>query len=361
MSVPFVDLRRAEDHIRDELREAFERVSGATAYILGPDVEEFEREFAAYCGAAHCVGLSDGTEALRLALLALGAGPGREVVAPAMTFIATVEAIAATGARPVLVDVDPVTRCADPAALARAVGPDTAAIVPVHLYGRIADIPDVGVPVLEDACQAHGADRDGRRAGTFGAAAAFSFYPSKNLGALGDGGAVVTSDDELAALVRSLRAHGSEPGNANHHLRPGATGRLDTLQAAFLRAKLPHLDGWNEQRRAAAARYRELLDGLPLGLPPEDPAGGRQVFHLFVVEVDDRDRVLAGLRAGGIGAAVHYPTACHLQPAWRHLGYGEDAFPAAEALAARGLSLPIFPGITDAELETVVTALRGLL
>ena len=357
-----MDLRRAEDRVREDLEQAFARVTGATAYILGPDVEELEREFAAYCGVAHCVGVSDGTEALRLALLALGAGPGKEVVAPAMTFIATVEAIASTGARPVLVDVDPRTRCADPDAMAAAAaGPDTAAIVPVHLYGRIAALPDVDVPVLEDACQAHGAELGGKRAGSFGAAAAFSFYPSKNLGALGDGGAVVTGDEDLAATVRSLRAHGSEPGNANHHLRPGATGRLDTLQAAFLRAKLPQLDGWNEERRAAAARYRELLDGLPLTLPPEDDDGARQVFHLFVVEVDDRDRILAELRSEGIGAAVHYPTACHLQPAWRHLGYEEGAFPAAEALAARGLSLPIFPGITDDELAAVAAALRSRL
>jgi dTDP-4-amino-4,6-dideoxygalactose transaminase len=261
----------------------------------------------------------------------------------------------------VLVDIDPGTRCADPRELAAKVGPDTAAVVPVHLYGRPVDPGDPGVPVLEDACQAHGADIGGKRAGALGTAAAFSFYPSKNLGALGDGGAVVTNDPEVDALVRSLRAHGSEPGNANNHLRPGATGRLDTLQAAFLRAKLPHLDGWNEERREAAARYREVLDGLPLTLPPEDPYGGRQVFHLFVVEVDDRDRVLADLRAAGIGAAMHYPTACHLQPAWRHLGYDEGAFPAAEALAARGLSLPIFPGITEGEIDEVAAVLRAAL
>jgi dTDP-4-amino-4,6-dideoxygalactose transaminase len=217
------------------------------------------------------------------------------------------------------------------------------------------------VPVLEDAAQAQGAELDGRRIGGSGHAAAFSFYPTKNLGAMGDAGALTCDDPELAETVRSLRFHGSAPGQPNRHERVGATGRLDTLQAAMLRLKLRHLDEWNDQRREAAARYRELLAGLPLELPPEDPPGASQVFHLYVVEVDDRDRVLGELREQGIGAAIHYPTPAHLQPAYRDLGYAPGDFPAAERLAARCLSLPLFPGITEPETERVAAVLRAAL
>ncbi len=277
--VPFIDLGRAHEPLQAELAATFGRIARSGAFTLAADLDEFEAEFAAYCGAAHCVGMSDGTEALRLALAALGAGPGREVVTAPSTFIATLEAIAATGATPVLVDIDPATRCVDPERLAGAVGQQTAAVVPVHLYGRLAPVGEIvgacdGVPVLEDAAQAHGASVDGRRAGTLGTAAAFSFYPTKNLGALGDAGAVVTGDADLAAALRSLRHHGHAPGDANDHVRVGATSRLDNLQAALLSVKLPHLDAWNEQRREAAALYREALAGLPLDLPPEDPPGG---------------------------------------------------------------------------------------
>jgi dTDP-4-amino-4,6-dideoxygalactose transaminase len=364
--VPFVDLKRAEDRIRDELREAFERVSGSTAYTLGPEVEVFELEFAAYCGTAHAVGISDGTEALRLALLAMGAGPGREVVAPAMTHIATIEAIAATGATPVLVDVDE-NHAMDVRALSEVVDADSAAIVPVHLYGRPADMEGIwavgdkaAVPVLEDASQAHGALLGDQRAGSFGTAAAFSFHPSANLGALGDGGAVTTSDDEIAEAVRSLRSHGSVRGDANRSVRRGgATGRLDALQAAFLRVKLPHLDAWIAERRAAADLYRDVLAELPVELPPADPPTGTQVFNLFVILVEgDRDAVLERLHARGIAAAVHYPTACHLQPGFEWLGYAPGDFPNAERIAANAISLPIFPGITDEEIERVGAALR---
>lgn len=367
--IPLVDLKRAEDRIRDELRAAFERVSSTTAYILGPELASFENEFAAYCGTAHAVGVSDGTEALRLALLAMGAGPGTEVVAPAMTYIATIEAVAATGAKPVIVDVDH-THTIDVNALAGAMSAATAAIIPVHLYGRPADMDAVrsvaevaALPVLEDACQAHGAVLGGKKAGALGTAAAFSFYPSKNLGALGDGGAVTTSDGELADAVRSLRMHGSAPGDVNKHVRRGgATGRLDTLQAAFLRVKLPCLDGWIAERREAADRYRELLADLPVELPPADPPTGTQVFHLFEIVVDaDRDAVLRSLREAGIGAAVHYPTPVHLQPAFEWLGYGRGDFPNAERIASNAISLPIFPGISGDELERVASELRRAL
>ena len=363
--VPFIDLGRAHEPLQAELAAAFEGIARSGAFTLAGELDEFEAAFADYCGAAHCVGISDGTEALRLALLALGAGPGREVVTAPSTFIATLEAIQATGARPVLVDIDPGTRCMDPERLAGALGPDTAAVVPVHLYGRPAPMDEIraacdGVPVLEDAAQAHGAALDGRRTGTLGTAAAFSFYPTKNLGALGDAGAVVTDDAELADVLRSLRHHGHAPGDANDHVRVGATSRLDNLQAALLSVKLPHLDGWNAERREAAARYREALAGLPLELPPDDPSGGSQVFHLFAVEVDDRDRVRAALGDAGVGAAVHYPRPAHLNPAWSTLGARGD-FPAAERLAERTLSLPMFPGITAEEVDRVAEALRAAL
>ena len=363
--VPFVDLGRAHEPLRDELAAAFDRIARSGAFTLAADLDEFEAAFAAYCGATHCVGVSDGTEALRLALAALGAGPGREVVTTPSTFIATLEAIAATGAKPALVDVDPVTRCLDPERLGDAIGAATAAVVPVHLYGRPAAMDEIRaacgeLPVLEDAAQAHGASLGGRRTGTLGNAAAFSFYPTKNLGAFGDAGAVVTDDAELASAVRSMRHHGATPEDANDHVRVGATSRLDNLQAAILGVKLPHLDAWNAQRREAAALYREALTGLPLGLPADDPPGGEQVFHVFAVEVDDRDRVRDALRAAGIGASVHYPRPAHLNPAWSGLGARGD-FPHAERLAERTLSLPMFPGIEPAEIERVADALRAAL
>jgi dTDP-4-amino-4,6-dideoxygalactose transaminase len=363
--VPFISLAPQYEPIAAHARSVFDRIAGSGAFVLGAELEGFEEEFAAYCGTDHCVGVSNGTDAIKLALEAMGAGPGTEVAAPAMTFIATVEAIAATGATPVLVDVDPETRCMDPDGLAKVAGPDLKAVVPVHLYGRPAAMADLaraapGVPMLEDAAQAHGATLDGARTGSLGAAAAFSFYPTKNLGAMGDGGAVTTGDAELAATVRSLRHHGAAPGDANRHERAGWTARLDNLQAALLRLKLPHLDRCNDQRREAAERYREALAGTPAELPPEDPPGARQVFHLFVVEVDERDRVLSELRGEGVGAAVHYPTPVHLQPAWSALG-GPGAFPAAERLAQRGLSLPLFPGITPDQVDRVAGVLRRAL
>jgi dTDP-4-amino-4,6-dideoxygalactose transaminase len=364
--VPLVDLARQYEPIAPHARSVFDRIATSGAFILGRELEDFEAEFAGYCGTAHCVGVGNGTDALKLALEAMGVGPGSEVVTAAMTFIATVEAIAATGARPVLVDVDPATRNIDPAAVAGALRPETKAVVPVHLYGRPAPMGELaaacaaaGAPLLEDAAQAHGATLDGRRAGGLGAAAAFSFYPTKNLGAMGDGGAVTTDDAELAAVVRSLRHHGAAPDDGNRHVRAGWTARLDNLQAALLRLKLPHLERWNRERRDAADRYREALSDVEgVTLPPPDPERGTQVFHLFVVELDERDRVLARLREDGIGAAVHYPTPIHLQPAWSGLGE-PGAFPAAERMARRALTLPIFPGITPSEVDRVASALRA--
>ena len=365
-AVPLVDLRLQYEAIADSARSVFDRIAGSGAFVLGQELEAFEAEYAGYCGTAHCVGVASGTDALKLALEAMGVGEGDEVITAPMTFIATVEAIAATGARPVLVDIDPATRCLDPNRLEAVLRPTTKAVVPVHLYGRPAPMREIdslcgprGIALLEDAAQAHGATFDGRRAGGLGAAAAFSFYPTKNLGAMGDGGAVTTDDAEIAAAVRSLRHHGSAPDDANRHLRPGWTARLDNLQAALLRLKLAHLSVWNKERRAAAERYRALLaDVDAVTLPPLDAAGCSQVFHLFVVEVDNRDDVLAALRERGIGAAVHYPVPVHLQPAWSELGE-PGSFPAAERLAGRAISLPMVPGITPAQIESAAQALRG--
>jgi dTDP-4-amino-4,6-dideoxygalactose transaminase len=366
--LPLFDLARRWPAERADVLATVERIAAAGAFSLGPDLAAFEAEFAAFCEVAHCVGVANGTVALELALRASGAGPGSEVVTVAHTFVATVEAIAATGATPVLVDIDPVTRTMDPAALASALGPDTAAVVPVHLYGRPADMHAIGaacaqrgVAIVEDAAQAHGALLAGRRTGALGSAGCFSFYPTKNLGAMGDGGAVVTDDADLAALVRSLRHHGSAPGDANVHERAGGTERLDNLQAALLRLRLALLDADNAERRALAARYRERLAGLPLTLPPPDAPGMTSVHHLFVVEVDNRDALLARLREAGVGAGTHYPTPVHLQPAWRHLGYAPGDLPGCERAARRVLSLPLFPGMRIDEVDRACGAVESAL
>jgi dTDP-4-amino-4,6-dideoxygalactose transaminase len=362
------DLARQWPDMREEAMLAFERVAEAGAFSLGSELEAFESEFAAYCETAHCVGVANGTAAIELALRALGAGPGTEVVTVAHTFVATVEAIAATGARPVLVDIDHATRCMDPDLLASAVTERTVAVVPVHLYGNpapmqaIHDVCDgAGVAIVEDSAQAHGALLDGRRAGSMGAAGCFSFYPTKNLGAMGDGGAVVTDDPQVAAAVRSLRHHGSAPQDANRHERVGRTERLDDLQAAMLRLKLRRLDADNDHRRWVAERYREGLSALALGLPPQDRTGVRSVYHLFVVEVDDRDGVREALHREGIFAGVHYPTPVHLQPGWQYLGRGPGDLPVTEHVASRVLSLPVFAGMELAEVERVCAALERAL
>jgi dTDP-4-amino-4,6-dideoxygalactose transaminase len=366
--IPLTDLGLVRRRLEGADRDVFERLAAQGDFTLGAELAAFEAEFARYCGVGACAGVGDGTDALRLSLLALGARPGTEVVTVPLTFVATAEAIALTGARVRFVDVDPVSRTMDPAALAAVLGPSTAAVVPVHLYGRPAAVREIGeicgaagVAVVEDAAQAHGATVTGRRVGSWGSAAAFSFYPTKNLGAMGDGGAVVSDDPGLIATVRSLRHHGAAPDDANRHVRVGLTSRLDNLQAAILRLKLPLLDEFNDSRRQAARLYREALSGLPVGLPPDDSPGARQVYHLFVIEVDERDRVLAALRARGIGAAVHYPTPIHLQPAWSDAGYAAGEFPAAEAIAGRALSIPVFPGITEEQILRVTEALRALV
>ncbi|MBT2209012.1 DegT/DnrJ/EryC1/StrS aminotransferase family protein [Actinomadura sp. NEAU-AAG7] len=361
--VPFVDLAAAHAEVDRQVRAGFDRVLAKCAFVQGPDVAAFEREYAHFNGAPHAVGLANGTDALELALRALfhlrGTGPGAEVVLPANTFVATAEAVVRAGARPVLVDAEPADLLMDADLAAAAVTPATGAIVPVHLYGRLAPLErllHLGPPVLEDAAQSQGAARDGRH--LTGAIAATSFYPGKNLGAYGDAGAVVTGSAELARTVRLLRDHGSE--RKYEHEIVGFNSRLDTLQAVVLRAKLRRLEGWNEQRRAAAARYAELLAGIP-GVVLPRPAGEEHVWHLYVVRVPRRDEVAARMGDLGIRVGIHYPVPVHLQPGFAYLGHGPGDFPVAEAAAGRILSLPMFPQITEEQQQRVADALRKAL
>jgi dTDP-4-amino-4,6-dideoxygalactose transaminase len=359
-NIPLVDLAAQHAQVADEVAEGWARVLERTAFVGGPQVAEFEAAYASYLGVAHCVGVGNGTDALELALRALGIGPGDECVAPANTFIATAEAVARTGATPVLADCRPDTALLDVDAALAAVTSRTRAVLPVHLYGQAADVAGLRarlpeqIAIVEDAAQSQGASRDGRNAGALGTISATSFYPGKNLGAYGDAGAVMTDDATLAERVRLLGAHGS-PRKYEHPVL-GFNSRLDTLQAVVLSAKLRRLDGWNEARRAAAARYDALIAGLPGVTGPVVDAGNIPVWHLYVIQVDDRDEVLARLHAEGIGAGVHYPTPVHLTGAFADLGKPGD-FPVAEALGERILSLPLFPEITAEQQERVVDVL----
>jgi dTDP-4-amino-4,6-dideoxygalactose transaminase len=362
MRIPLVDLGAQQREIGDEVKAGLDEVFGATAFIGGPAVGRFEQAYAQYVGATHCVGVANGTDAIELALRAVGVRPGGEVILPANTFIATAEAVSRLGAVPVVVDVDPVHLLIDPAAVQAAVGPRTEAIVPVHLFGQVAPVEaigksaaDAGVPMVEDAAQAQGARRDGRAAGSFGLAAGTSFYPGKNLGAAGDAGAVTTSDGAVARAVRVLGAHGSA-AKYDHEVT-GMNSRLDTLQAVVLEAKLRRLEAWNDARRAAAARYATLLADVPGVQVPQVVAGNEDVWHLYVVQVDERDRVLAELNEAGIGAGIHYPTPVHLTGAYAHLGRGVGAFPVAERAADRILSLPMYPHLTAEQQDRVVEVL----
>jgi dTDP-3-amino-3,4,6-trideoxy-alpha-D-glucose transaminase len=359
--IPFVDLARQHQPIAAELHAAFERVLGASSYILGEEVARFEEEFATYCGVGQCVGVASGTAALTIAALAAGIRPGDEVIVPAHTFIASALGLSHAGAVPVFCDVDPGTGLIDPAAAESAVSERTAAILAVHLYGQMCDMDALaavarrhGLIVLEDAAQAHGARyRDGR-AGSFGAATAFSFYPSKNLGALGDGGAICTNDERVAEQARRWRNLG-QLGKGDHAVL-GYNERLDGLQAAFLRAKLPHLDGWNESRQARAAQYREALGGRLRLVEERDESPS--VHHLFPIRIDDRDELAARLREVGVATGVHYSPAVPAQPPY---GGNSDAFPEATAWAREELSLPMFDALSSAEAERVSEACVGLL
>jgi dTDP-4-amino-4,6-dideoxygalactose transaminase len=365
-SVPLVDLNAQHRQVADEVQQGFARVLGRASFILDEEVAAFEREFARFSAVEHCVGVANGTDALELVLRALGIGAGDEVVVPTNSFIATALAVSRAGATPVLVDCDPVSHLIDVGMVARRIGRSTRAIVPVHLYGQIAPMEelekvasDAGLALIEDAAQAHGATRHGRTAGGLGLAAGTSFYPAKNLGAYGDGGAVLTRSEEIARKIRALRNYGGE--TKYEHPETGFNSRLDSLQAVVLRAKLGHLAEWNDARRAAARRYDELLAGVESVRRPATLPGNEHVWHLYVVRVPGRDRVLAELHAAGIGAGIHYPVPIHLQGAFRQLGHRRGDFPAAERAAGEVLSLPLFPGITAAQQERVVAALTKAL
>lgn len=368
MSVPFVDLNVIHRPLAAEFQAVLDRAVADSAFIGGAAVAGFEAAWAGYCGAAHCVGVSSGTDALALALRAAGVGPGEEVVVPANSFVATAEAVVMAGARPAFCDVDPDTHLMTAETLRAALTSRTRAVIPVHLFGQAVNMGPIvalannyGLLVIEDACQAHGARYCGRRVGSLGSlAACWSFYPAKNLGALGDAGAVTTRDPELAARLRRLRDHGSPAKYV--HTEVGGTFRLDALQAGFLSVKLPHLDGWNAARARAAVRYDRQLEGVP-GITPVLTDGGSN-RHLYVVRFRDSAecaRVEAELKRRGIGTGRHYPLPIHFQPAFAYLGCGPGSFPAAENLAGRMLSLPMFAGITDAQVDEVCRALVEVL
>lgn len=358
MRIPYLDLQAQYRSIKTEIDAAIAGVIERSAFVLGPAVSEFESSFATYCQSRQCIGVNNGTNALHLALLASGVGPGDEVITAANTFIATAAAIAHTGARPVLVDVDPVTRNIDPSRIEQAITGKTKVLLPVHLYGRPAPMLEIqqiakvhDLAVIEDAAQAHGAEIGGKRIGSFGLASGFSFYPGKNLGAYGEGGAVTTSDENLAARIRQLRDHGSS--QKYHHEVLGFNARLEGIQGAVLGVKLRHLERWTEARIAIAREYNRRLASLPVTLP-EIPDGMRHVFHLYVIECDRRDELQAFLGERGVPTIIHYPIPIHRQQAFASLGYATGAFPVTERLAGRILSLPIYAELTDEQVAYVV-------
>ncbi len=383
--IPFLDLVTPHRELEDELVKVFRHALRSAAFIGGEQVETFEREFAAYCGAAHGVGVANGTDAVRFALMASGVGPGDAVVTVAHTFIATVEGISQAGAATEFVDIDPRTSCMSPEALdsyltgcrtdpktGRPLGARTGrpikAILPVHLYGQVADMDALlaiaarfDLLVIEDACQAHGAeyrsaDGNWRRAGTFGTAAAFSFYPGKNLGACGEAGAVTTNNERIARTIRMLRDHGQS--RKYYHDLEGYNGRLDAIQAGFLRVKLRRLDVWNAQRRAAAARYTAPLSSVPGVTVPFESAQSKAVYHLFAIRSAHREILAEHLHSQGIATGLHYPLPVHLQKCYRKWGYRPGLLPATERAAAETLSLPIYPGITAEQQQRVIRAIE---
>jgi dTDP-4-amino-4,6-dideoxygalactose transaminase len=364
VTVPMVDLKAQYARIREEMDAAVLRVIAGAQFIGGEECRLLEQEFARYCGAAHACGVANGTDALTLSLRAFGVGPGDEVVTVANTFIATGEAIFLNGARPVFVDVDPVTFTMDPSALEGAITARTKLFVPVHLYGHPADMPAIvevaarhGIPVLEDAAQAHGAEVGGRRAGTLGDAATFSFYPGKNMGAYGDAGMVTSNDAAFIARVRQLANHG---GGANKYdnVVVGTNSRLDTLQAAVLRVKLRHLDDWNRERRERVTAYTRALEGARDVVVPRERRGCRSAWHLYTVRATDRDRLQARLRAEGIATAVHYPRPIHLQPAMAAAGGKVGDLPVSERLSGEVLSLPLYPELPLETVQRIAALLR---
>jgi len=366
MDVPFLDLPQQSAQLKDEILPLWEEIYDTAGYIGGKHVSSFEDEFGVACDTEHCVSASSGTDALYLIFKALELRPEDEVIVPANSFIATAEAVSAAGAKVVFVDVLPDTYNMDPEALERAITPNTRGIVPVHLYGLAADMDpilalaeDRGLWVVEDAAQAHLAEYKGRKCGSMGLAAAFSFYPGKNLGACGDAGAVTTNDAALAHRIRILRDHGSEQKYV--HIVEGVNARCDALQAAALRMKLRHLPGWNERRRAHAEGYRARLHNAPGIVLPHVPDHCLPVWHLYVIQVDGRDRVQALLKDNGVATGLHYPKPLHLQEAYAHLGYRQGDFPVSEACAERLLSLPMFPELRSDQIQHVADSVLAVL
>jgi dTDP-3-amino-3,4,6-trideoxy-alpha-D-glucose transaminase len=361
-SVPLLQLDNADPELLAELLEVVTRVATSGGFTLGAELEAFERDFGAWLGAAHTLGVSSGTEALVLALKALDIGAGDEVIVPSYTFQATGEAVVLAGATPRFVDVDPDTQLLTAEILERSIGPRTRAVIPVHLFGRTVDMDpllavarDAGLAVIEDTAQAHGAIYKGRAAGTLGDAGCFSFYPTKNLGGWGDGGAVVTPHERVADRVQLLRSHGERP--RYRHRIVGTTARLDGLQAAILRAKLPRMDAWNARRREVAARYREAMIGGFVTPPPAPAAHSDHVYHLFVVRTPERDALRAHLTARGIATAVHYPVPLHRSDALASLA--SNSLPVCERLTRETLTLPMWPGIADAQVDAVIEAVTS--
>jgi dTDP-4-amino-4,6-dideoxygalactose transaminase len=359
--VPFVRLDSADPTLIADIFAAIERIAGSAAFTMGDELETFEREFAAWCETEHAIGVSSGTSALELTLRALGIGAGDEVIVPTNSFIATAEAVTAMGATPVLVDVDEDTALLTAEIVEAALTERTRCVIPVHLYGRSVEMEPLltlcrahDLRVVEDACQAHGSRYQGRPAGTHGDAGCFSFYPTKNLGGWGDGGAVVTADADLAERIKLMRSHGE--GTRHHHEVAAGTHRLHSIQAAILSVKLKRLSEWNEQRRQAGATLSEALSDTDLILPAPAAPDGDHVYHLFVVRTPDRDALRSHLNECGVASAIHYPTPIHLQPAYANAAPGQGDLPVSERLAAESCSLPIFPSITDEELDRIATA-----
>ena len=364
--IPILDLTRQYADLKTEIDAAVEAVFRGGHYIMGPNVKAFEGELAAYIGSPYALGVNSGTDALHLALRALSVGPGDEVITTPFTFVATTEAIGIVGATPVFVDIDPATFNIDPAAIEAAITPRTKAILPIHLYGHPAPMAAImaiarrhGLAVVEDCAQAIGATIDGKFVGTFGNAGCFSFFPSKNLGAYGDGGMIATGDAALADRMRSLRAHGGRV--KYHHEELGLNSRLDEVQAAILRVKLPRLERWTAARRAVAERYDRAFAGMGALTTPVQTPGTRHVFHQYTVRVAARDAVRAQLEADGVQTMIYYPVPLHMQEVHRNLGYGAGAFPASEHAAQEALSLPMFPELRDEVQDRVIATLSGRL
>lgn len=362
MKVPFADLVSMHKDLQAGFDEAIEEVFNAGSFILGPAVEQFEESFAKASGREHCVGVNSGTSALHLALLAAGVGPGDEVITTPHTWISTSWAVSYCGATPVFADVDPKTGNLDPAATAAAITQKTKALLPVDLYGNPADLvvfeslaEQNGIALVDDACQAHGSRLGDRLVGSFGTSACFSFYPGKNLGAAGEGGAIVTDDADMAARMRRLRNHAQ--AGAHEHVEIGYNYRMEGLQGAVLGVKLPYLDGWNNQRRQAAAVYNQMLESIEGAMAPIITPGADPNWHLYVVRVANRESVATRMQENGIDVRFHYPTPVHLQPAYSFLGHTRGSFPEAERYAGECLSLPMYPGITPAQQERVIEEL----